>query len=108
MSRIKRGKVNVKGGTLRQMQGTSRKKKAIYVYHANGLLLSHYEKGYGKICEKMSWLPGARKFNPHPSLEPTKHGYFMALSHMGARFGGTNQSPFQRVHLDPYGHGIFY
>ena len=29
MSRIKRGKVNVKGGTLRKMQGTSRKKKAI-------------------------------------------------------------------------------
>lgn len=66
------------------------------MYLADGLLLNHYEEGYDRICEKMSWLPGASKFNPNPYLEPTKHGYSMALSHMGAQFGGTSPSPFQR------------
>ena len=35
------------------------KEKAILVYATNGLLLAHYEEGYGRIYEEMPQLPSA-------------------------------------------------
>ena len=70
----------------------------------DGLLLAHYEKGCSKICEEVPWLSSASQSNPYPSAKLAKHGYLVAFPYMGARFGGTNQPPFQQVHLDPGGH----
>ena len=108
MSRTRTGQGNFKRGTLKRLWGTSRAKKTVQVHLANGLLLAHYKEESGRICEDVSWLPGASQFDPHPSTELVKHGYSVALLYMGARLGGTSQFPLQRAHLDPHGHEIFY
>ena len=43
-----------------------------------------------KFVKKYHGCQGASQFDPHPSTEPTEHGYSMALLHMGARFGRTS------------------
>jgi len=49
MFRARRGQGDVKGSTLRQMQGTSREEEAVPVHLADGLLLAHYEERRNKI-----------------------------------------------------------
>ena len=108
MSRTRRGQGNVERGTLRRTWGTSREKETIQVHLVDGLLLAHYKEGCGRICEEVSWLPGASQFDPHPSTELIKHGYSVALLYIRAQLGGTSQFPLQCAHLDPRGHIIFY
>ena len=93
MSRARRGQGDVKGSTLRQMRGTLREEEAVPAHLADGLLLSHYEERRSKICE-VSWLSGASQSNPHLFAKLAKHGYPMALTHVGARFSGASQPIF--------------
>ena len=62
---------DVNGNTYRRMQRGSRKEEAMSLRIADGLLLAHYEKGYNKICEKVSQLPSVSQFDPHPSTKLT-------------------------------------
>ena len=50
---------NDKGGACRGMWRALREEKVASVYVADGLLLAHYEEGYGRICEEMPQLPSA-------------------------------------------------
>jgi len=88
--------------------GMIREKEVIPMHLTDGLLLAHYEEGCSRICEKVSRLPGASQFDPYKRIELVNHDYAMALSHMGAQFGGTSQPTFERVYLDLKSYRVFY
>ena len=83
-------------------------KEVIPMHLADGLLLAHYEEGCSRICEEVSRLLGASQFDPYKPIELVKHDYAMALSHMGAQFGGTSQPTFEQVYLDLKSYRVFY
>lgn len=86
MFRARKGQGNVEGSTLRQMRGTIREEEAVAMHPVDGLLLTHYEEGSIIICKEISWLSGASQSDPHPLEELIKHGYPMAIPHVGAQF----------------------
>ena len=75
---------NDMGGTRRGMQRALRKEKVISVYAKDGLLLTHYEEGHGRIREEMPQLPSTGQLDPHPPTKPTQHGHPMALPYLRA------------------------
>ena len=67
---------------------------------ADGLLLANHEERRGRICKEVSQLSGTSQFDPYPSTRLAQHGHPMALSHLGARFGGASQPAITRTPCD--------
>ena len=56
---------------MRECREHQRKKKAISVYAANGILLAHYEEGYDIICEEMPQQSSTCQPDSHPPAKLT-------------------------------------
>uniref|UniRef100_A0A2N9H3A7 RNA-directed DNA polymerase n=1 Tax=Fagus sylvatica TaxID=28930 RepID=A0A2N9H3A7_FAGSY len=91
-----------------RMRGTSRKKEALPMLTYTRILLAYNEKGRGRFCENMPYMPSPSQFDPQPPNWSPKYDYTLAISYLGARSHRPYQSGLRWVHLDSCSYRVFY